>query len=179
MNLDLTLDPNLDLTLDPNLDLELERDNNYYLVTSNLKILEDEFYNNIVDDHSNSTKTIQDYCNKHSNLINIILENSFEDPEIQTLKGIYYQYSINTHQDNERAIKCFLEASEKNYIPAYSCLGDFYFSTAGALAVYFYKKAVNYPRSMNKLGICYSQGYGVTQDNIAAHIYFKKAVDQG
>lgn len=48
-------------------------------------------------------------------------------------------------------------------------------------AIYWYQKAADqgYAEAQCRLGSCYDQGKGVTQDKIKAKSWYKKAADQG
>ena len=88
-------------------------------------------------------------------------------------------------KDYRKAVEWFLKATEQEFAPAQTLLGDRYYYGEGVdkdygKAVKWYQKASEqgHTPGQYKLGNCYSRGTGVEQDDRKAAEWYRKAADQ-
>ncbi|GBC09992.1 hypothetical protein RclHR1_09260006 [Rhizophagus clarus] len=99
------------------------------------------------------------------------------------LLGYFNFYGIVTSEDNEKAIKLFINASEKNHTLA-QCFVGFYYGdvmTNYELAFKYFERAAsnNYAAAQWTIGCMYKDGIGIDEDFKKAFYWYEKAAKNG
>ncbi|GBB99031.1 hypothetical protein RclHR1_00340022 [Rhizophagus clarus] len=128
---------------------------------------------------------INDHNIKLQEFYNWLLNNQNNSNSIFLL-GYFNHRGIERNADFKKSFNFFLDASEKNHIPAQFFVGNCYEYEYGTvknekLAFKYYEKAANKNLSLGQLeiGYLYETGFGIKKDLKKAFYWYEKAVNNG
>ncbi|RGB42657.1 hypothetical protein C1646_648867 [Rhizophagus diaphanus] len=167
------------------------------------KLLNEKDFNSIVDEIINLIYKLYDkgiewklikeqvivyFNNYNTNSQEIYnwLSNNQNNSNSIFLLGYFNFYGIETSENNEKAFKLFINASEKDHILAQSFVGECYQYGYGTkknekLAFEYYEKVanINFTYGQLKIGHYYVNGIGIEKDLKKAFYWSEKAANNG